>query len=37
MYRLLPEWNVYLRDVAENQLKRRVKSNDGRTMGLEPE
>ena len=37
MYRLLPGWKVYLRDVAENQLRRRVKSNDGRTMGLEPE
>ena len=37
MYRLLPGWKVYLRDVAENQLRRRVKSNDGRTTGLEPE
>ena len=37
MYRLLPGWKVYLRDVAENKLRRRVKSNDGRKMGLEPE
>ena len=37
MYRLLPEWNVCLRDVAESQPRRRVKNNDGRAMGLEPE
>ena len=34
MYRLLPEWNVCLRDVAESQPRRRVKNNDGRAMGF---